>query len=628
MIRHITRPATSRGGFTLFEVAIALLIVAIAVLSVALTFPIGIKAQRLARFQIYAGTKMMEMVDTFAQAEHAYWMRSVEAREPWQNPFMSTPVDFDQMMSDGGFGLLPLPDAIARRIDSDDHEIARLLDEGGRLYYPAPHPFTLGFDARHPHAISGRTEPVPVEAQTLVWGVTGFAQQNVLPSHPCLAWPYIATYPSPIQEWDWFHWNENRQAAGGEFPSFAAFDALWECDGTRALSAANFANLIGDASIDPVSGQPRNRALITRAMDLAQELVFTHLAVPVDTTIPSGDIPVGRSVPIAPAALPRPGEPTWDPVNGWDASDPDLFPPPWRVAAINWLAVAAQAFTSPAMPAPAGGPTDAAKEQRYAQLLHDRCLQWATRYAAVDPYDWGALRPLNHQHAWQHPLLQFDLFPDGAANLGVLSGTAGDEAGDTTWRVVGGGAPRRYGPGRGHQGYHAPMLPGHINQSAIRGSWGDQRHFNATARFAPAERARTAVCWSVDWRAYRDFESQPAAPLAAKRYRIDSAGRQVAMKYLNIHPEFIQFWMDDPLATPPAALQTAVEAWDWTGDPNPDADAETTIYRARRLGCFGADRNGNSEFDQGPVPPTTRMRAVGVGRFVFYDRRTIASLRF
>ena len=37
------------------------------------------------------------------------------------------------------------------------------------------------------------------------------------------------------------------------------------------------------------------------------------------------------------------------------------------------------------------------------------------------------------------------------------------------------------------------------------------------------------------------------------------------------------------------------------------------------LGRWGADRNGNGLFDKGPIKSTVRLRAIEVGRYVFYD---------
>ncbi len=37
------------------------------------------------------------------------------------------------------------------------------------------------------------------------------------------------------------------------------------------------------------------------------------------------------------------------------------------------------------------------------------------------------------------------------------------------------------------------------------------------------------------------------------------------------------------------------------------------------LGHWGADRNGNGKLDIGPISPSTRMRAITVGEYLYYD---------
>ena len=63
---------TGRGmrvhGFTLFEVAISLVILAFGVVSIMALFPAGLKAQQLARFQLYAAAKAEEMIEQFNTA--------------------------------------------------------------------------------------------------------------------------------------------------------------------------------------------------------------------------------------------------------------------------------------------------------------------------------------------------------------------------------------------------------------------------------------------------------------------------------------------------------------------------------------------------------------------------------
>src|SRR5262245_21928346 len=114
------RLSSVRKAFTLFEIAISLLLMATAILSVIMAFPVGIKAQRLARFRIYADAKILEMIEAFANTDHAAWNCQVETKELGQNTLMRWPVDFDRMVEqNASLGLIPLPRAIASRLDSD-----------------------------------------------------------------------------------------------------------------------------------------------------------------------------------------------------------------------------------------------------------------------------------------------------------------------------------------------------------------------------------------------------------------------------------------------------------------------------------------------------------------------------
>jgi hypothetical protein len=48
---------------------------------------------------------------------------------------------------------------------------------------------------------------------------------------------------------------------------------------------------------------------------------------------------------------------------------------------------------------------------------------------------------------------------------------------------------------------------------------------------------------------------------------------------------------------------------------------------SRFIGRWGADRNANQQLDRGQVPRSTRMRAVTVARFNYYDLRVPAVIR-
>src|SRR3954462_12515724 len=88
-----THPAAARSGgrharrgFTLFEVCISLMIVAVGVLSILILLPAGLKAQQLARFQLYASAKAEEMVECFINTHNANPAIDTEAFEAWDVP--------------------------------------------------------------------------------------------------------------------------------------------------------------------------------------------------------------------------------------------------------------------------------------------------------------------------------------------------------------------------------------------------------------------------------------------------------------------------------------------------------------------------------------------------------------
>src|SRR5206468_4031068 len=99
------------------------------------------------------------------------------------------------------------------------------------------------------------------------------------------------------------------------------------------------------------------------------------------------------------AGGPVPDPPPALPAGTWSASDPDVFPPPWRVLAMRWLADAATLRTSNLLM-----PAATATEATYAQDVHEAALQWAHRYARGDPYDWGANRIVQEICALDYPL--------------------------------------------------------------------------------------------------------------------------------------------------------------------------------------------------------------------------------
>src|SRR5690242_7369658 len=114
-----------RRGFTLFEVAISLSLIAFAVVSVLTLFPTGIKAQQMTRFRLYAAAKAMEMVEVFNTGPSGSLQGENEAPDAWDVP-VSRRVDAPDLecrVCTHRNGIFPLPLVIARRIDSENDEV-------------------------------------------------------------------------------------------------------------------------------------------------------------------------------------------------------------------------------------------------------------------------------------------------------------------------------------------------------------------------------------------------------------------------------------------------------------------------------------------------------------------------
>ncbi len=578
---HRIPPSTAPTavGFTLFEIAVSLAILAVAILAVLLVYPIGLKAQQLARFRVVAATKALELIDVFARHEHMWWDRQIEAAENGRNTFIpAVPVDLERMMSAANAGLIPLPPIIARRFDAPGDEIQRLLDDGGSLFFTAPLSYEGAFDNRIAEWIP--PTDTPLEAQALVWAVVGYAQQNNLPNHPCLAWPYQEWWPMPLQAWEHDWWQTN--AGGG-----AHVPTPWPA---KLAEEKVFLIANGD-SFDQRGGGGGvcdDAAQCALYLIAAQELVAAIPGIPLIAATPP--------TPALPAALPASGP--------WNLADENAFPQPWSVLALRVLAHAAVAVTRHDTTTPA---------LDYAQVAHEAALAWGMRYAACKPWDWGAARPLNCATAWHHPLLQHDLFTPQLVPA----------TGDATWAILAepwraGEAPTaiNYHRGRGQYGWNG-ALPD--NRNAIDASWsGDDAAWNLCARFSPSERCRELVAWAVDWRAYEDAESAPCAPYDASQFTFDTDGVQVSNERAVYPPDATLHWtaIDRLLTSAPA---------DYGAIHSARPECHEPWYKAALLGVYGADRNNNGRWDVGPVPASSRMRATPVARYRFYDRRLIAS---
>src|SRR5688500_16901894 len=169
----------ARRGLTLFEVAVALGIAALLVSVVATAFPAGLRAHQLARLRIYAAAKAIDLVESYGTTSTANPTLDIEAMAPWDVPVSrrSNAPDLETRLASHRYGISPLPLAIARRIDSDGDELARLLEEGGAVYYCQPQATTSWEENALP-------QTPPEDAQRLVFAVAGYAQDNALFGFP------------------------------------------------------------------------------------------------------------------------------------------------------------------------------------------------------------------------------------------------------------------------------------------------------------------------------------------------------------------------------------------------------------------------------------------------------------
>jgi hypothetical protein len=563
-------PLRPSAGFTLFEVALSLGLVSIGIISVLMLMPTGLKAQQLSRYQLLAAAKAIDVMSVNVNQWRKWDKQRLEASRFAANSINGVahaPLA-EQKASNWRHGCLPLPPEIARRLDSENDEIARILAEGGTLFYANPRAVSsideeeLALDDRR----------LPNEAGRLVFAITGYAQQYALANHPLKAWPYYDWYPVVP-----------RGRPGTKPPMSSRHEDAWQLSqggpvDQRWPGLMEFRALVEQWQTFP-DAAVTDAAQVLAYRDLAKALVMA-VGVTVD--------------PVTGVPAPPPGS-ALDPVK------------PYQVLAVAYLAQANAWLTSPGfMPAPTAADRDAWRVA--AKDTHEACLQWVRRYASTDPYDWGADRPLNFQNAWDHPLLQVQLFAgnrpgDGAATLFTNTNVPTDVA----WPILSARPVTNAGCGSSFP-FGNPQHT--ANVANLKAGFGDPSTFNLADRFEAAERCRQLVFWVADWQSYEDFESTPSAPLDASKFHYDSEGHEAynnsAHKFGN--PEVMLLFRDaDRLRTADRGI----------------AESNRPVF----LGLFGADRNGNGVFDRGATPAAVRLRATEVGRFNFYNPRVWCGLK-
>jgi hypothetical protein len=683
------RNKIARSGFTLFEVAISLAIMAFGVISVMLVIPSGVKVQQQARMSMLATAKAIELVHLFSNKIGGERIAEFETPEPWEaRPFCysSTRWDMEHRASRWDGGMIPLPLEIAKRLDSDGDEIQALLASGAYLYYADPKVLP-GVDPRYVNA------EAPNEATKLIFAVSGYAQNNAMPIFPWKAWPYRAAYPSPPMAVG--------LVAGKQMapqPATAAWSSLFP--------GSNWNSLEGWTNGNPDPSRPQDRdplmndlfqafagyylglksldvpaterldfvpATPPSLIDLRTRLVdaviafcknkfngspigmpgeySTYYNPPASTTDYQGLAKAFASDfrTLCRAAEPRPGMP-YDAGKAGERAKIAL-----RVQCMRFLAFAAGTFYLKRVTSSATGVTEREPDLTKAfidgtvltvdrlRYYQDCCKESAMLYAASFPYDWGAPRPITRCIMNDYPLIEFDLFNWRTKPIAGGGTTA------TMWMPVSAqsitsiGLPGIFpgvltysGPSATWNGAESPFRT-NAEPRDLRGPghpfWGDAAHFTLTRPFQAAERCRQLIFWSVDWHAYEDAETAPGAPMDASRI-----GRHgPSMNDLNNSRIFVPgaSWDALHLRNPERVLQFKQNMAAYpTGQAILKGSTPSTVGLddgdgniTVLTGQYGADRNHNYRLDRGPLPKSVRQRAQLIARFQFYDPRIPVLLR-
>nr|MBA3936013.1 hypothetical protein [Planctomycetota bacterium] len=597
-------------------------LLAFGVISVIMLFPMGIKAQQLARFQLYAAAKAEELVECFSSTHNANPAIDSEAPNAWDVPvsYRSQEWDLESRVASHRFGVLPLPLDLARRLDSDGDEIQKVLAEGGYLYYSQP----MATSNLEEQALAAAP---PNEAQRLVFAITGYAQSNAMHSLAQKDWPYENPYPSPP-----LHGPHKNEWSKG-----SAVMAQFTADGSFDIICPEASTPGGDPDIKPVFDAYLAYTQAPGVTDETHAIAYLQAAMAYAALKLGGDfnalinpaspLTVSMSTPASVFVnyIPGPG------------SDTSLL---WKqVQSLRFVSHAATCLTRWKTSAELGGGGGGGLAipalgsfpgltltQDLIAYYHERSLRMIMLYAASCPYDWACPRPLQRSIMMDYPLMEWDLFSPPASGK-IFSGGPGMGSVDAAqWKPI--AAQPVQNPGCSYQ-YPASSPPA----GAASGSpfWGQLDHFTLTRAFEADERCRQIVFWAVDWQSYEDCESAPSAPVDASKYpfrapvgnedanaRMNNVDFRDEQLYCYRNPEKVLLFSD---ASAQANVGADVSSKMLLNNGSWLDKGSSLQARQVFSGQFGADRNFNKRFDRGPVPRSVRMRAMPVGRFNFYDPR-------
>ena len=672
---------THQAAFTLFEVAISLVIVAFGVVTVMLVIPVGIKVQQTSRMSLLASAKAMELIESFTSRIGGERIAEFETPEPWDTrPFCysSTRWDFECRTSRFNSGIIPLPSDIANRLDSDGDEIRTLLASGAYLYYADPK-LLPGVDSRYVN------KEAPNEAQKMIFAVSGYAQNNAIPVFPWKAWPYRAAYPSPPL---YTGLQPGRQMA----PETGSSSS----ESASTNPGSNWNSLEGWVNGNPDPSLPSNRDALMNDVFQAvakyfwtlkgTDLTYAQRTTDIDPIKTVRDILVNKVVAFCKDKIEtRIGEPAeydtyYRPAETNTAFDFQALAKKYeadfrvkcqtaeqlagnsydsgkatqraelalRVQCMRFMAFVMSTFylkrngeVEPTLSVfKVDGQTLSVDRLRYFQ---DCCKSSAMLYAASFPYDWGAPRPVSRCIMMDHPLIEFDLFAlrkRPIAGTGIMAEMWKPISAQTITSI---GLPGIFPgiltyDGAGNANWdndQSPFTPTD-SRNGNHQLWGDANHFTLTRPFQAAERCRQLVFWSVDWQSYEDAETAPSAPLDASRVPCLGMSKNNMNDYngrLNWGPDaYDGYFLRNPERNLQFTSDMSVVSTNTVLTPNQivgtNGGGDEGLGAIKvLLGTYGADRNHNYILDRGPLPKSVRQRAQTIARFQFYDPRIPVSLR-
>lgn len=652
----------AQQGMTLFEVAMALLIMAIVVTTAVAVFPTGLKGQQLVRGEILAVAAFQNMLDRLGTPRPETWGSEGRAADdrPWMNARVWAADADGMLLTAGDTGFKPIPDQVAWRFDSDDNEIARHLQDGGKLFY-----------LNHDNAW-----------RNYVFAMVGAPQQEVMRVLPQMRWPYY-DYLSVRYLRGGADANRPReQLFGGPMGSNAIEGEYWSKRGIGFDGAVirQFADLdpvaYGDAFyLDATHDDEGIRLWSTRPaherrIDRAQWVAGGGDGAEWDEAIIGGNwdgyldwqewarFRLERAL----IALLEPDPGARDPavLAVFMANPPDVVTiatayqadPLRTVVMANVLRY--YTFVSGILSLEASRSTsmvgraipDPNPAIRQHQQAHELALRYNRYLQLHQPADLRTVRDITHGLMSDHLLLQHDVFgiPLAEAGVGSAISHAWDylvaeplhahrseshslpKTADEVYTIpvsATGAAATTWTPKPNqtiHPGISAGVETMHVALQT-NGPGDVHQRWNLTNRFAASERCRQFVAWQVDWQNYEDAERVPGASHEAAQLAVQMHDNRGVFDWTNARRQVMGGW-----ATFHPDSRASFEVMGWLADKR----SRNVTYKyathpwidlSRYFALYGADRNLNEREDPGMIPPDHRMRAILVGRFDFYDPR-------